>query len=186
MNTRRGGLVASSLLIWLVPALAVSRPALAVARSALAVLLCALAAHSALAGDKAPAFVLENATGDMVSLSDFRGQPLVLHFWATWCPYCKKLQPGLQALQEDYLDSTLVVVAVSFREDEGADPQAALVRRGLSFSTLLSGDDVARMYYVRGTPTTFFIDRGGVIRGKTHTSDPEDPVLREMADLISR
>jgi peroxiredoxin len=139
-----------------------------------------------LAGDKAPDFVLSDATGRMVSLSDYRGKPLILHFWATWCPYCRKLQPGLTALQSRYGDSGLVVLGVSFREDKGADPQAVLERRGHRFTTLVEGDDVAATYGVRGTPTTFFIDRRGSVVGMTHTSDPEDPSLAELAAAITR
>ena len=136
------------------------------------------------ASDKAPEFVLPDAAGTMVSLSRFRGRPLVLHFWATWCPYCKKLQPGLQRLEDNFGDSRLVVLGISFREDEGADPQGVLDKRGYRFRTLLHGDDVARTYGVRGTPTTFFIDRQGRVVGMTHTSDPQDPVLAELASTI--
>ena len=145
-------------------------------------------AGPALAGKsgKAPDFVLSDSAGNMVSLGEYRGRPLVLHFWATWCPYCKKIQPGLERLEESHQDSKLVVLAISFREDDGADPQGVLEKRGHSFKTLLEGDDVARMYGVRGTPTTFFIDRKGKVVGMTHTSDPEDPILSELADAISQ
>jgi thiol-disulfide isomerase/thioredoxin len=139
-----------------------------------------------MAGDRAPDFVLSDAAGNMVSLSQYRGQPLVLHIWATWCPYCKKLQPGLQALEDGHRDTDLIVLGISFREDEGADPQGVLRERGLRFKTLLNGDDVAQMYGVRGTPTTVFIDRRGRVVGMTHTSNPEDPVLAELATAISR
>lgn len=134
----------------------------------------------------APAFTLRDATGNEVSLADFEGRPLVLHFWATWCPYCKKLQPGLQRLSRDYEDTGLVLLGISFREDEGVQPQAVLERRGLSFKTLVNGDSVASKYKVRGTPTTFFIDRQGSIAALTSTSNPDDPVLKKHADTISR
>jgi peroxiredoxin len=149
-------------------------------------ILTLLGAMGAQAGDKAPAFVLADASGAMVSLSDYRGRPLVLHFWATWCPYCKKLQPGLEALQLRFRDTGLVLLGVSFREDDGVDPQAVLRKRGHTFTTLLHGDDVAQMYGVRGTPTTFFIDRTGRIVGMTHTSDPADPVLVKLATAITQ
>jgi peroxiredoxin len=160
----------------------------ALARVALGLVLSCLAvvASPVQAGDRAPEFVLPDAAGDMVSLSQYRGQPLVLHFWATWCPYCKKLQPGLQGLEDSYRESRLVVLGISFREDKDADPQGVLVKRGHRFKTLLNGDDVAQMYGVRGTPTTFFIDRRGRVIGMTHTSNPEDPVLAELATAISQ
>ncbi|MCZ6828528.1 MAG: TlpA disulfide reductase family protein [Gammaproteobacteria bacterium] len=136
--------------------------------------------------ETAPRFSLRDSSGDEVSLSDFQGQPLVLHFWATWCPYCKKLQPGLQRLGRDYKEAGLVVLGISFSEDDGAQPQAVLRQRGLSFTTLIEGDSVASLYAVRGTPTTFFIDREGNIVAVTNTSDPDDPVLEKQARAISR
>ena len=166
-------------------AISAPRPALAVA-VALVLGCLALLVSPAQAGDKAPDFVLSDAEGKMVSLKQYRGRPLVLHFWATWCPYCKKVQPGLEALESRYQERKLVVLAISFREDDGADPQGVLKRRGHSFTTLLEGDDVAAMYHVRGTPTTFFIDPKGRVVGMTHTSDPKDPVLVELADAITQ
>lgn len=144
--------------------------------------LAALAGASV--GDKAPPFVLAAADGELVSLNDYRGKPRVLHFWATWCPYCEKVQPGLQALADAHGDQGLVVIAISFREDPGTRPQAVLEARGLSLRTLVEGDETAAMYGVKGTPTTFFINRKGRIVGKTHTSDPADPVLEKLAAEI--
>lgn len=155
----------------------------------LAALVLSLFAGTVLAearvGGQAPAFVLEDADGQLVSLKDFRGKPLVIHFWATWCPYCKKLQPGLQALADEHADRGLVLLGISFREDEGATPQAVLESRGHRFRTLVGGDEVADMYGVRGTPTTVFIDRDGNISGMTHASDPNEPILSSLAYQIS-
>ena len=147
-----------------------------------ALMLCLLLPVLASA-EKAADFVLPNADGKLVSLSDYRGRPLVLHFWATWCPYCKKLQPGLDALVNDYADEGLVVLGISFREDEGADPAGVLAKRGHSFQTLVEGDEVASLYGVKGTPTTFFIDRRGEVVAMTHSSDPKDPALERGAEL---
>jgi cytochrome c biogenesis protein CcmG/thiol:disulfide interchange protein DsbE len=138
------------------------------------------------AAEPAPAFTLRDAAGNEVSLADFEGQPLMLHFWATWCPYCKKLQPGLERTSRDYKDADLVLLGISFREDDGAQPQAVLERRGLSFKTLVEGESVAGKYKVRGTPTTFFIDRQGEIVAVTNTSNPDDPILKKHADAIAR
>jgi len=137
-------------------------------------------------GDRAPDFVLEDAAGELVSLKDFHGKPLVLHFWASWCPYCEKLQPGLQALADARAAQGLVLLGISFREDEKVAPQAVLESRGLRFKTLVDGDEVADMYGVRGTPTTVFIDRDGRVVGMTHSSDPADAVLTRLVDKIAR
>jgi cytochrome c biogenesis protein CcmG/thiol:disulfide interchange protein DsbE len=131
--------------------------------------------------ETAPGFTLSDADGKRVSLADYKGRPLILHFWATWCPYCKKLQPGLERLSQEFEDQGVVLLGVSFREDEGVNPQAALAERGHSFKTLVKGIEVARLYGVRGTPTTLFIDSAGNIVGTTNTSAPDDPVLRQYA-----
>jgi len=132
----------------------------------------------------APEFVLPDADGRMVSLADFRGKPLVLTFWASWCPYCKRLHPGLEQLAARYSADGLVVLGVSMREDEAIQPQEVLAARGVTFRTLLEGDEVADLYQVKGTPTTFFINATGEIIGMTHASSPDDPELARLAALI--
>ncbi|MEH6517975.1 MAG: TlpA disulfide reductase family protein [Halioglobus sp.] len=131
--------------------------------------------------EAAPDFTLSDVNGNRVSLADYKGRPLILHFWATWCPYCKKLQPGLERLSVEFENQGLALLGVSFREDEGVNPQAALTERGHSFKTLVKGIEVARLYGVKGTPTTLFIDSAGNIVGTTNTSAPDDPVLRQYA-----
>jgi len=128
---------------------------------------------------QAPDWTLNDAEGNPVSLSDYRGKPLILHFWATWCPYCTKLQPGLEKLYREYREDGLEVLAISFLEDEGARPQQTLKKRGHSFKTVLNGEGVASEYGVQGTPTTFFIGRDGTLVWKTSNSDPADPALEE-------
>lgn len=134
--------------------------------------------------EAAPGFSLQNAKAETVNLSDYAGRPLLLNFWATWCPYCRRLQPGLQDLQNEYADSGLVVLGISFREDEGVKPQEVLESRGHRYMTLVEGDAVATRYGVKGTPTSFFIDRLGNIVGRTSTSDIEDPVWKKAVESI--
>jgi cytochrome c biogenesis protein CcmG/thiol:disulfide interchange protein DsbE len=145
-----------------------------------------LAATNYANAEAAPDFTLDNSKAKAVSLADYKGRPLVLHFWASWCPYCKRLQPGLQALQDEYSETGLVVLGISFREDDGVQPQAVLQSRGLTFMTLVEGDEVAPLYGVKGTPTTFFIDRQGNIVGRTSTSDSKDPVWQVGVESIVR
>jgi thiol-disulfide isomerase/thioredoxin len=132
-----------------------------------------------------PHWQLYNEAGQLVKSSDFLGKPLVLHFWATWCPYCKKLQPGLDELYQTYRSEGLQMIAVSIREDEGATPQKELENRGMSFKTLINGTDMARsLFNVNGTPTTVFVDKTGRIVGTTRTSDPNDPRLAKIAEYL--
>lgn len=125
----------------------------------------------------APQWTLQTQQGESLSLADYKGKPLVLHFWATWCPYCKKLQPGLDAMLQKYQSQGLNVVAISFREDDDATPGDVLKARGATYQTAVNGDMVAKQYSVRGTPTTFVIDADGRVQFVSNTSDPEDNEL---------
>lgn len=134
--------------------------------------------------DLAADFTLADPQGQMHSWSDYKGKPTIIHFWATWCPYCKKLQPGLESLSKDYEDSDLQILGISFNEDEGADPAQTLKERGISFPTLVQGENVAKAYGVNGTPTTVFINRRGEIVWVTNISEPNHPHLKNAAEFI--
>jgi thiol-disulfide isomerase/thioredoxin len=127
--------------------------------------------------DKAQNWTLTTQEGNNISLADYQGKPVILHFWATWCPYCKKLQPKLVELEEKYKNTGIKIVAISFNEDEGANPQDSINQRGYQFITAVEGDKVALRYGVKGTPTTFFINRNGKIIFKSTSSNIADPRL---------
>jgi len=122
-------------------------------------------------------WTLETQMGKSISLADYQGKPVILHFWATWCPYCKKLQPKLVELKEKYKNTEIEIVAISFNEDEGVNPQDSIAQRGYKFITAVEGDKVAQQYGVKGTPTTFFINRTGKIIFKSSSSNIADPRL---------
>lgn len=134
---------------------------------------------------QAPQWQLSTEAGQLIKSSDFVGKPLIIHFWATWCPYCKKLQPGLDKLYKKYRSDGLQLIAISFREDEGATPQAVLDERGMSFTTVVNGDRVAKdLFAVMGTPTTIFVDQEGRIVATTRVSDPDDPRLEKIVKVM--
>ncbi len=135
---------------------------------------------------QAPVFSLSTESGQTISLADYQGKPLIIHFWATWCPYCKKLQPGLDKLYLKYQQQGLEMVAISFWEEDDATPQAELIKRGMHFITLVNGDMVAKQYQVTGTPTTFFIDKSGDVLWLTSNSDPHNPELEQAIQAIMK
>jgi thiol-disulfide isomerase/thioredoxin len=124
---------------------------------------------------QAPHWQLQTQAGKSIALADYQGKPIILHFWATWCPYCKKLQPKLVALTEKYKNTGIKIVAISFNEDDGAKPQDEINQRGYQFITAVNGEKVAQQYGVRGTPTTYFINRNGSVIFKTSSSNIKDP-----------
>ncbi|MBE0378040.1 TlpA disulfide reductase family protein [Pseudoalteromonas prydzensis] len=134
---------------------------------------------------KLPALALTMADGSQINTDDLIGKPYILHFWATWCPYCKKLQPGLDKIHQQYQQYGLQVIAVSFREDEDANPAQSLIERGHHFKTAVKADAIAAQLGIRGTPTTLFINRQGQLNWATTTSDPNDPSLLEHAAKLA-
>ena len=83
----------------------------------------------------APAWQLKTQSGEMISSTQFQGQAIILHFWATWCPYCKRLQPKLVELEKQYQNQGVKIVAISFNEDDDALPQDEIASRGYNFIT---------------------------------------------------
>ena len=126
---------------------------------------------------QAPAWDLKTQSGERISSAQFEGQATILHFWATWCPYCKVLQPKLVELEKKYQQQGVKLVAISFNEDEGTLPQDELAARGYKFPTAVNGDEVAKLYGVRGTPTTYFINKNNQVIFKYTSSDITDPRL---------
>ncbi len=112
-------------------------------------------------GAQAPDFTLETLHGETVSISDFRGQVVLVNFWATWCGPCRLEMP---AIQEQFESTDLVVLAVNFDESP-AQVQAFVDELGLTFTTLLDpGGKIQLLYQVRGYPTSYFVDEEGTIQ----------------------
>lgn len=134
-------------------------------------------AEEPITAPQAPAWQLKMQNDEAITSAQFEGQATILHFWATWCPYCKKLQPKLVELAKAYQKQGVKIVAISFNEDEGALPQDELSSRGYHFPTAINGNQVAMRYGVKGTPTTFFINRDNQVIFKYTSSNTSDPRL---------
>ncbi len=124
-------------------------------------------------------WTLNNLAGEAISLSDYQGRPILLVFWATWCPYCKKLLPGIAELNEQYESQGLKVLAVNIKEDW--KPEVYWRNFGYKFDTVLEGDEVAEMYGINGTPSIVFIAPSGKVLGVQSFSDPHHPLLERFA-----
>ena len=144
-----------------------------------------IASHAQTKYPDAPDWTLETQDGKEVKFSDYAGKPMLIHFWGTWCPYCKQLHPGLEKLRAEYEPKGLVVLGISVNEPLGAKPQDELIKRGINFLTLVDGDDVAiEDFEIAGTPSTFFISPDGKILGSTMESDPNDPRFVQVAEYL--
>jgi cytochrome c biogenesis protein CcmG/thiol:disulfide interchange protein DsbE len=115
-------------------------------------------------GDIAFDFSLPDENGDQVALSDFRGKVVVLDFWATWCPPCRKEIPGFVQLQKKYPDD-VAVVGVSLDQEGWKKVSPFMEQNDINYTIVLGDESVTRKYGgINGIPTTFVIDGEGVIR----------------------
>jgi peroxiredoxin len=114
----------------------------------------------------APEFSLGSLEGAEYNLSDLRGEVVVLNLWASWCPPCRAEMPAMQRVYEAHREQGLEILAVNTTyQDSVAAAQAFAEEFGLSFPLLLDRDgSVGSAYQLRALPTTFFIDRQGIIR----------------------
>ncbi len=112
----------------------------------------------------APDFTLKNVvSGNQVSMSDFNGRPVVIFFWATWCPHCANEMSPMQKVYTSYKGRGLAVLAVDVGES-AAQARSYRSSRGLTFTVLNdSNQAVAGTYHISAFPTNFFIDRDGRI-----------------------
>lgn len=115
-------------------------------------------------GMLAPDFHLTTLEGEAVSLSDYKGQVIAVNLWATWCPPCRAELPGMNAVYDAYKDDGLVMLAVNGREKESLVAEF-IESEGFTFPVLLDPEgQVMGIYSVYSFPTTFIIDRDGVIQ----------------------
>lgn len=116
------------------------------------------------AGKSAPDFTLESLDGKNVSLSSYRGQAVLLNFWATWCGPCKIEMPWFVELQKEYGPQGLQIVGVAM-DDASREEIAKFAKdMGVNYTILIGKEAVGQLYGgVDVLPTTYFIDRDGKI-----------------------
>jgi len=115
----------------------------------------------------APDFTLNTLDGKKVSLKDFRGKVVFLNIWAVWCPPCRREMFSIEILHKTFKDKGLVVIAVNSEESE-KKVSKFIKKKGYTFPVLLDTDgSVTRdSYRTLGLPTTYLIDRKGMVVGK--------------------
>jgi len=146
---------------------------------AAAVLLLALASGARAA---TPEFTLPARDGGKLSLSELKGQVVMINFWATWCGPCRQEMPLLQQIQAKYepLGFTLVGINV---EPDSTEAQAWLTKVPVSFPILFDRQNtVAESFGVVGMPSTVFIDRSGNVRYVHRGYKPGDEA--RYADMV--
>ncbi len=116
------------------------------------------------AGHPAPDFAIHPPEGGNLTLADYRGRPVVINFWATWCGPCRLEMPDLVRLHETYRDQDLVILEINVAESHNA-VAAFVAEFGMTMPVILDPrGDIQAAYKTQSLPATFFIDREGVIQ----------------------
>ncbi|HEY8489577.1 MAG TPA: TlpA disulfide reductase family protein [Dehalococcoidia bacterium] len=134
----------------------------------------------------APDFQLRTLDGGTVRLSDLRGRPVVINFWATWCPPCREEMPLLVDAHQAHQDQGLVILAVNVRESEG-QARAFAEEFGLDFPVAMDvRGEVADRYRTYQFPESYFIDREGVIRSKAIGGMSAGDLAQRLTTILER
>ena len=137
--------------------------------------IAAVLAFPAVAGEiagVAPDFTLEARNGGQVSLSDLRGDVVMINFWATWCGPCREEMPHLEALHQRYSDLGFTLLGVNVEEDSRLSDQF-LAETPVTFDILFDPHNgVSELYDVIAMPSTVLVDREGNMRYIHHGYKP--------------
>lgn len=117
-------------------------------------------------GFTAPHFSLLDGFEQPLSLQELQGSVVILNFWASWCPPCRAEMPAFQQVYDLHKDEGLVILGVNTTyQDDRESAMKFADERGVQFPVLFDMDGaVSRRYQIQALPTTFFIDRKGIIR----------------------
>lgn len=134
----------------------------------------------------APLFERSDLYGQLIRLSDLRGAPVIINFWATWCEPCRIEMPVLQTLYEARKAEGLRILAVNLGEspDKIRDWQATL---GLTYDMLVDEQQlVAALYYLRGQPSTYVVSPNGIITQIFYGPASESALMAALGTLRTK
>jgi peroxiredoxin len=151
-----------------------------------AVLVCAAALAAGAANQPAPNFTLDSNGGKPVSLAQYKGQVVMLNFWASWCVPCKQEMPLLESIHKKYGKMGFTMIGVNVEPDSKA-ANAVLKQIPVSFPVVYDTESkVSKLYQVSGMPSTVIIDRKGQVRmlHKGYKPGDENEYLDSIRALI--
>jgi peroxiredoxin len=143
-------------------------------------------ASSGLAGQQAPDFALKSASGENMRLSEYRGNVVMINFWATWCGPCRQEMPLLNELYSRYERVGFSLLGVNIDDDSKRALQMA-EELGVSFPVLFDErKEVSKLYQVEAMPVTVLVDREGRVRHVHLGYKPgyEEKYLTEIRSLL--
>lgn len=138
------------------------------------------------AGFTAPDFTLKTPDGEEYTLSELKGSAVLVNLWATWCPPCRAEMPAIQKMYQEYKDQGFIVLALNMTYQD--DPFAVVPfakEYGLTFPILLEEtSDVASVYQLRSLPSSYFINRAGIIEEVVIGGPMSEALLRTRIESI--
>jgi peroxiredoxin len=143
-------------------------------------------ASSGLAGQPAPDFALKSSSGKNLRLSEYRGDVVMVNFWATWCGPCRQEMPLLDELYSRYQRVGFILLGVNI-DDNSTKAMDMVSELGVNFPVLFdSRKEVSKLYQVEAMPVTVLIDREGTVRYVHHGYKPgyEDKYLDQIRSLL--
>ena len=137
-----------------------------------------------LVGKEAPFFVAPMVGGQLISLEDYKDRPVVLNFWASWCPPCRDETPGMERVWRKYKDEGVIILGINVQDGE-KEAQRYISEFGVTFFNALDLDgDITVDYGVTGLPVTFFINEEGFVIGRWVGSISERKLDSWVSDLL--
>lgn len=116
-------------------------------------------------GEEIPELVLENLNGEAIDIAGLFGKPLIINFWATWCPPCKEEMPLLQDFSQANQES-ISVIGINAMELKTVVKEYVQANE-ITFTILLDNDGQGQeTYRILGLPTTYFVDKDGILRAQ--------------------
>ena len=143
-------------------------------------------ASSGLAGMPAPDFALKSSTGENLRLSEYRGDVVMINFWATWCGPCRQEMPLLDELYTRYERVGFSLLGVNI-DDDSRRAMDMISELGVHFPVLFDNrKEVSKLYEVDAMPVTVLVDREGYVRYVHHGYKPgyEQQYLDEIRSLL--
>ena len=143
-------------------------------------------ASSGMEGQLAPDFALKSSTGENLRLSEFRGDVVMINFWATWCGPCRQEMPLLDELYSRYQRVGFSLLGVNIDDDSGR-AMDMIEELGVNFPVLFDArKEVSKLYEVEAMPVTVIVDRTGTVRYIHHGYKPgyEDKYLDQIRSLL--
>ncbi len=137
-------------------------------------------------GFTAPDFTLDLLGGGEVTLSELRGNPVVLNIWATWCGPCREEMPAIEKVYRSYKELGLTVIGLNLTSQDSEQAVSDFVQElELTFPIALDRDgSVGNRYQLMGLPTTYFIDNQGVIQSVVVGGPMSETLIQSKVETL--